>query len=97
MDRWWYRDLVRRDGEVHEEAPTVENPLARTAAPRWAGAAEPIVAEALGLPRQDGYMQDWPLEVANGELLERTCDLYDHTTDDAVRFDVMALALTISR
>lgn len=70
----------------------VDQELDETDAPRWAGAACEILEEALELGSQ-GWMQDWPLEVADPNRLEEFCGYYDNAADPAVRFDAMWLVL----
>jgi hypothetical protein len=69
--------------------------LDKTQAPRYPGAREAELAAALGLPRQDGHMQDWPLEVADHVRLDDVLAFYERACDDLVRFDAMALALCV--
>lgn len=105
--RWIVPDLhdatetIRRYLEAHEwEADSnladarwlLQPPPADTAAKRWAGAAQPTITRELGVVFED-WMQDWPLEAADGAQLEAAMAFYDRNTDRDVRFDAMALAL----
>jgi hypothetical protein len=69
--------------------------LEHTQAPRYAGAREPELAEALGLPRQDGNMQDWPCEISGHAHIEDVVAFYERASDDLARFDAIALALFV--
>jgi|SRR5580704_15336110 hypothetical protein len=67
--------------------------VARTVAPRY-WECEGDIVPILG-PRvtAESWMQDWPLDVSDPELLGPACDAYDRATDDQIRFTLMAVAL----
>ena len=74
----------------------VTGPPPDTAASRYGHPARSRLDRDLGLP-SEGWMQDWPLEVARWQDLDRYLEYYDAAGDDPdsddVRHDAMWLAL----
>lgn len=74
----------------------ITGPPPDTAADRYGHPARSRLDRDLGLP-SEGWMQDWPLEVARWQDLDRYLEYYDAAGDDPdsddVRHDAMWLAL----
>ncbi len=92
LQRYLETHAWESDSNLADARWLLQPPPADTAAKRWAGDAQPTLTRELGVVFED-WMQDWPLEAADGAQLEAAMALYDRSTDRDVRFDTMALAL----